>query len=1008
MQQEQINTEWLLTCTALVIFMQGGFCLLESGLVRSKNSINVAAKNLFGFCLACLIFWGVGAGIMLGASYGGLIGTNGFFSDGGSSSEALAFLTFQMMFCGTAATIISGAVAERMRLGGYLLIVLILSIVIYPIFGHWAWAGAGDQAGWLKKLGFIDFAGSTVVHSVGGWVALAAVLVIGPRIGRFSSEKTSINGHNIPMATIGLLVLWLGWFGFNGGSAQSLSSNVPFIIFNTMMAGSAGGITGLGLSWLIYKRVNVSAIINAVIAGLVGITAGCHAVNPAAALAIGAIAALLCFLTAIALEKLKIDDVIGVFPAHGVGGIWGALAVAIFGDPMLWETGLDRWDQLLVQATGVLTCFVWAFGVGFALLWTINRVWSLRVSPEEEKVGLNVSEHGASTEILDLLTQLEKQRLTGDFTRQVEEEPHTEIGQIATQYNRVLNTVTEEIAKNERLQAEKHKREKSLIHDHNELLQAALHETQTQKLALDQHAIVSITNIKGVLTHVNDKFCDISGYSREELMGRTHRIIMSNHHPPEFYRKMWKTIASGQVWHGIFKNKAKDDTHYWVDSTIIPFKDEHGEITQYIGIRNDITPLMEAKEELSQMNLKTKSLLHSISAILIEMDREGIVNSWNEAAESVLEIPTHLAIGKRLLDLPIEWNANLIDQKIQQCLDEGTPQALPNTPFLDQSNREKIIKISFDPIMDESHVSQGILMVADDITQHQQLLHQLNEAQRLEIVGQLAAGIAHEINTPTQFIGDNTQFLQTSFENLKEVFSQCNALAASLEQGIVPNELVERLSAAMKESDLEYLEEEIPKAIEQSLDGISRVSTIVKSMKELSHPGREEMQAVDLHHLIENTITISRNEWKYAAELVTDFDPSLPHVHCLAGPINQVILNMIINASHAISSAQKKPREIGIITIATRLIEDQTEIRVTDTGCGIPESIKDKVFTPFFTTKEVGKGTGQGLAIAYSIIVDKHGGSITIESEEGAGTTFIICLPVEPAKKLVSVERESK
>ena len=856
MGEGHINIGWVLTCTALVMLMQGGFCLLESGLVRSKNSINVAAKNLVDFCLSSLLFWAVGAGLMFGASYAGVIGTNGFFPGRGVSAEIITFLLFQMVFCGTTATIISGAVAERMRLWGYLLVVVLLSIVIYPVFGHWAWGGLStwNAGGWLEKKGFIDFAGSTVVHSVGGWVSLAAVLVIGPRIGRFSSGRNPIHGHNIPLATMGVLVLWFGWLGFNGGSELSLTNNVPYIFFHTILSGAVGGMVGLGLSWLIYKHPDVPTIINGVISGLVGITAGCHVVSPAAALVIGAIAAALCFLTTVTLKRLKIDDVIGAVPAHGVAGVWGTLSVALLGDPQLWGTGLNRWNQLIVQGTGVLSCFVWAFGIGFTSLWAINRVWPLRVTAEDEFAGLNVAEHDASTEILDLLIGMDEQRRTGDFTQHVATEPHTEIGQIASQYNRVLDTVNEEIAQ----------REKS-------------------------------------------------------------------------------------------------------------------------------------ERKIRRMHTETTQLLTSISAILIGLNPKGIVRQWNEAAVSILGIPNEEAVGKDIQDLSIWWDQDMINEGIRQSLEEKNPLCFPEIALVDQDNQRKTLKICFNPIMGESQDPYGVLIVADDMTQHKQLLEQLNQAQRMESVGQLAAGIAHEINTPTQFIGDNTRFLQESFEDLKRILTHYETLIEKTGQESVPQDLMTRLTEAIEEADLEYLMDEVPKAIEQSLDGIDRVSTIVKSMKEFSHPGGEEMQSIDLNQAIQSTITVSRNEWKYVAEMVTDFDPELPHVHCLPGLINQVVLNMIVNASHAINDVKADTGSDGTITISTRHVDGQAEIRVTDTGCGIPESIRSKIFDPFFTTKEVGKGTGQGLAITHSVVVDKHGGSLSVDSLEGQGTTFVIRLPIEPA-----------
>jgi PAS domain S-box-containing protein len=286
--------------------------------------------------------------------------------------------------------------------------------------------------------------------------------------------------------------------------------------------------------------------------------------------------------------------------------------------------------------------------------------------------------------------------------------------------------------------------------------------------------------------------------------------------------------------------------------------------------------------------------------------------------------------------------------------------------------------------------------MTEDITQRKLLQTQLLQAQKLESVGHLAAGIAHEINTPTQYIGDNVRFLKDAFQDLKSLLANYEQLSVAADGNSLSRETVKEIAAAVERADAGYLLEEIPKAIEQTLEGVTRVSTLVSAMKEFSHPGTKEKTPLDLNHAIESTITVARNEWKYVADMETDFDPSLPLISCQPGEFNQVILNLIVNAAHAIGDVVGKGGPLkGKITVQTRSCEEWVEIRIQDTGSGIPEHVRALIFDPFFTTKEVGKGTGQGLAIARSVVVDKHQGTIHFETEHGKGTTFIIRLPKE-------------
>lgn len=434
------NMLWVLACGFLVTLMQGGFTCLESGLVRSKNSINVAIKNLVDFCISLTLYALFGFGLMFGASHGGLIGTDHFFIGNDSDSWDLSFFFFEAVFCGTAATIVSGAVAERMRFIGYILTTVVLTGAIYPIVGHWAWAmnETGEMTGWLGQMGFRDFAGSSVVHSVGGWIALAALIIIGPRIGRFGKGGRPIEGHSLPIATVGVFLLWFGWFGFNGGSTLRLSNDIPLIIVNTAIAGAMGGISALAGSWLRDGQPLVDRVMNGVIAGLVGITAGCNLVQPGSAMAIGFLSGLIIVYSVPLLERWHVDDAIGAVSVHLVAGMWGTLAVAIFAPAGSWGDELSRLDFFWVQLLGVAAIAAYAFGLGYILLWFLNKLVPLRVSAEDERIGLNISEHGAGTSILDLIAQMDEQARSGDFSKQVEVEPETEAAHIAAFYNAVL------------------------------------------------------------------------------------------------------------------------------------------------------------------------------------------------------------------------------------------------------------------------------------------------------------------------------------------------------------------------------------------------------------------------------------------------------------------------------------------------------------------------------------------------------------------------------------------
>ena len=396
-----MNTIWVLIAAALVFFMQAGFALVEAGLTRSKNTANILMKNLMDYVIGTIAFWLIGFGIMFGAKNGFWGGFDVFTRHTyRTDMPDLAFLIFQTVFAATAATIVSGAMAERTKFNAYLVYSAIISLIIYPISGHWAWGG-----GWLSTLEipFHDFAGSTVVHSVGGWCAMVGALVLGPRIGKYSKDGTvnAIPGHNLSLATLGVFILWIGWFGFNPGSqlaaAGTANANAISLIFVTTNIAAAGGaLSTLLFMWLKYKKPPLSMTLNGALAGLVAITAGCDAVSPGGALIIGLMAGVLVVLSVEFFDKiLKIDDPVGAISVHGICGAFGTLMVGFFSTTQGVFYGFG-FGLFVSQAIGVASVATWAIGMAFILFTILKHTNGLRVAKRIEEEGLDVYEHGES------------------------------------------------------------------------------------------------------------------------------------------------------------------------------------------------------------------------------------------------------------------------------------------------------------------------------------------------------------------------------------------------------------------------------------------------------------------------------------------------------------------------------------------------------------------------------------------------------------------------------------
>lgn len=608
-----VDMLWVVIAAAFVFLMQPGFMCLESGMTRSKNSINVAVKNLADFVLSVMTFWVMGYGVMFGLTNMGFFGTTDFFTEIGNDGSIAAFFLFQAMFCGTATTIFSGAVAERMRFSSYLIIVFILSTVIYPVFGHWAWNGLqyGEASGWLGAAGFIDFAGSTVVHSVGGWIALATLLVVGPREGRFDNKNSffGFNGSNLPLSVLGTCLLWFGWIGFNGGSTLAMNESVPRIVVLTILAGASGALSNLLIGYSFTRISRVGFLINGSLGGLVAITAGCHVVDTVGAVTIGLIAGGISFFTEILLIKVKIDDAVGAIPVHLSCGIWGTLALAFFGDPQLIGTGLAMWNQLFVQLTGVLAAFVISFLLPFFILRKIDRFYPLRASSEDEHIGLNVSEHGATTELIDLFQAMDKQVASSDLSMRMPVEPFTEVGLIAARHNQVMDSLEKAVMQTEAVVSSAKDAIVTFFRDNLE--------------------IISI-NPSGKLMFGHEDGVVLSGISLPDLFDK------------ENFQRMKNIFFKGLSVEAVGKKKCGA----LFPLEVVVTKAGVGEDFFFIGTFRDITDLKQREESLKKSELRYREFFESTGTATLIIEGDGTVGMVNHQFEILLGYKKEAVVHK--------------------------------------------------------------------------------------------------------------------------------------------------------------------------------------------------------------------------------------------------------------------------------------------------------------------------------------------------------------------------
>ena len=505
---------------------------------------------------------------------------------------------------------------------------------------------------------------------------------------------------------------------------------------------------------------------------------------------------------------------------------------------------------------------------------------------------------------------------------------------------------------------------------------------------------VSITDSQDRILFVNSAFLRTYGYDERELLGQSIRMVRGTDPRLEggVEQILAATLAGG--WHGHLWNRRKDGTEFPISLSTAVVRDEAGGTLALIGVAQDLTEGLRAEEQLRQSERKYRNLYESMTDSFAQIDMSGRLQEFNQSFQRLLGYSREELLARGCHDLtPQRWRdleARIVEQ---QVLARGYSEVYEKE-LQKKDGTIFPVEMRLVLIRDEGGPPAGMWAIVRDISERKALEWELHQAQRLESVGQLAAGIAHEINTPIQYVGDNIRFLADAFNGHRAALQKYEELRQAAEAGAVSTPLLEQLRQTLADTDWEYFSEEIPKAIAQSLDGVERVANIVRAMKEFAHPGRKEKAAADLNHALANVLIVARNALKYVADVETDYG-ELPPVMCHINDLNQVFLNLLINAADAIRDVMKKNEKRGTIRVSTRAAPDRVTIRISDTGCGIPEKIRGKVFDPFFTTKEVGRGSGQGLAIARSTVVEKHAGTIAFEPNGEQGTTFIITLPLE-------------
>ncbi|PLW79270.1 diguanylate cyclase [Cohaesibacter celericrescens] len=641
--ETKIDITWMMMAAALVMFMQAGFLLLEAGMVRSKNSVNVAQKNLLDFVFSVAAFAVVGFMVAFGASEFLMPGFDwNYLGLQHITAYEAAFFVFQVMFCGTAATIVSGAVAERMRLSAYIVGSIFLSALIYPLFVHWAWGNAlqPNEGAFLANLGFIDFAGSTVVHSTGGWVALAACLVLGPRTGRFDARGNAVrfSGHSPVLATTGGLLLFIGWIGFNGGSTLKAGEDVAFIILNTVLAGGFGAAAGHLLGYYQDGYYLPEKSVNGLIGGLVAVTAGCAILTPIGAIAIGIVGGLVALVANHIIEqKWKVDDAVGAIGAHAFAGVAGTIGLALLAPAEQFSNG---WlYQLYVQTFGSVLNFCFSFGLGYGFFWLLNRYSKIGVSNEQERIGLNISEHATRIGVGHVEVAMEK-LLSGkrSFEHRLPEVAGDEAEKLTSLFNKLVSSLEDE---------------------HQKLSELELHKVKSEEA--ERIATLSDATFEGIIMHNGDIIMDsnlqmseLLGYEIDEMVGKPLVDLIAE----ESAEAIYSAIAEDKIdpYEAVVLSKKGDRIPVAIRARVTNYKGVQVRIACFVDLRerkaaeNDIR-IMAQQDALT--GLANRSLFNEqldvavqnakrnqgVALILVDLDRFKNVNDvhGHQAGDAVIK-----------------------------------------------------------------------------------------------------------------------------------------------------------------------------------------------------------------------------------------------------------------------------------------------------------------------------------------------------------------------------------
>ncbi|MCB0011392.1 MAG: GAF domain-containing protein [Anaerolineales bacterium] len=714
-----LDLMWIALSAGLVLLLQAGFLSMEVGLSRSKNSTNVAIRNLLSFGLATLIFFAVGYGLMFGHGAGAFPN----FTDSGS---ALYFL-FQLMLCVTAVTIISGATAERLRLSGYLLVTLLVAGLIYPVAGRWGWSGllTGQVEGWLRGLGFYDFAGATLLHGVGGWAALAILLLVGARTGRFLPDGSPrpIPGSSTPTAAFGVILLMLGWLGLTGGSDLGFTVNTGRIIVNTILGGASGLVFGIVYALVRFRQIRVRLGLHGPIAGLVAISAAASVVTPGAAILIGAGGALAMIGSSWLLERFRIDDTVNAVPVHLFAGIWGTLAVGLWGELNLIGSGLDRPEQIGIQLLGVAVTALWSFGPIIAIGWLVNRIFPLRISASEEELGLNIVEHGASTDLVDFFRILEAHASTGDLGQRVPVAPFTQIGQIAQRYNAVLDRIEHSTARAE------------LILDH----------TRNGILTVDKDMLI--------VTGANPMADQIFQTQPGELLDQGINWLMStsyvgSEHTGDLQTALQNSAFSSQVIQLQGRRLTGELFPLEVTAAIATLDSKE----HFILTIQDITERLAAQNTVREAHQLLQTVVRNAPLMLFVLDDKGHLLLSEGRALSDLGLRPGENVGRSIFD--VYENLPVMKENVRATLNGEERQWLINL-------RDKHYDTTTVPLYDDLGSLNGLLGVSLDVTARKKA-----EDSQQKLIEMLATGaqIAEQISV----ILDSENLMQKIVELLKD------------------------------------------------------------------------------------------------------------------------------------------------------------------------------------------------------------------------------------------------